>query len=437
MKLSFSKLFFSSCLILAAAGTELFPAQPVPFSVRDNMFNQADSGTLGLPYPEGIETSTVWSAEHDGDHFCNGAVITFFNGKYYCQWQSSKDDEDAPDTHVMYSTSSDAVSWSTPRILCPALSPSSSSAGAYRSSGGWIVCSSTADADNTAVAGTAAVSNGTARKGTQAPAAMLTALINEWPADITPRGGRTLYMTTRDGIHWTEPKPVTMKDGSPLNAVFEQDPHIISGGRIIGAAHFQPGLFVSPIYTDDPTGTGGWVRAKFTAHDSGSSTSVEMEPSLFVNSSGNIVMIFRDQNSSFVKLASVSTDRGESWTPAVKTAMPDARTKQSAGNFDDGTSFMVGNPVNSKMRIPLAVTLSKDGMRFDSSYLLRSAQSENSGNSQNPHVERLEVKFPGKAKKPGFHYPKSFVHNGYLFVVYTESKEAVKCTRIPVVSLEK
>lgn len=414
MKLSFSKLFFSSCLILAAAGTELFPAQPVPFSVRDNMFNQADSGTLGLPYPEGIETSTVWSAEHDGDHFCNGAVITFFNGKYYCQWQSSKDDEDAPDTHVMYSTSSDAVSWSTPRVLCPARSSSSSSAGAYRSSGGWIVCSN-------------------AREGTQAPAVMLTALINEWPADITPRGGRTLFMTTQDGIHWTEPKPVTMKDGSPLNAVFEQDPHIIRGGRIVGAAHFQPGLFVSPIYTDNPTGTGGWVRAKFTAHDSGSSTSVEMEPSLFVNSSGNIVMIFRDQSSSFVKLASISTDNGETWTPAVKTAMPDARTKQSAGNFDDGTSFMVGNPVNNKIRSPLAVTLSKDGMLFDTSYLLRSTNGGNSGSSP----EHLEVRFPGKAKKTGFHYPKSFVHNGYLFVVYTENKEAVKCTRIPVVSLEK
>ncbi len=384
MKRFLTSLALSSFIALVSASAD------APFSARENLFDQKNTDTLGLDYPDGLETVTVFKAGESGDKFANGVVLIPFNGKLYCQWQSSEKDEDAPDTKVVYSVSSDdGKTWSKPSVLAKTIPDG------YRSSGGWWT------------------------DGKQ-----LVAFINEWPDKIKPRGGRTLFMTSTDGKKWSKLKPLMMKNGKPLDAIFEQDPHALPDGRIICAAHFQPGLFVSPIYTDDPSGTKGWVRSEFKSNDSGSNTSSEMEPSWFYNEDKNPVMIFRDQDSSFLKLASISTDRGESWTLSEKTNFPDARTKQSAGNLPDDTAYIVGNPVDNKLRSPLAVVLSKDGKTFDRAFLLRSTSSD------------LEVVYAGKAKRKGFHYPKSIVHNGYLYAAYTTNKELVEITRVPLESLK-
>ena len=90
---------------------------------------------------------------------------------------------------------------------------------------------------------------------------------------------------------------------------------------------------------------------------------------------GTIVMLFRDQKSSFRKLASVSHDRGGSWSKPQITDIPDARTKQCAGNLPDGTSYMVCCPANGKWRWPLVLLLSQDGVRFSQAVLLRGGQT--------------------------------------------------------------
>ena len=62
------------------------------------------------------------------------------------------------------------------------------------------------------------------------------------------------------------------------------------------------------------------------------------------------------------------------------TNMPDSRAKQCAGNLIDGTVFFVNNPgkvtndENKTWRVPLAITLSKDGFIFSKTYLLRSGK---------------------------------------------------------------
>ena len=60
-----------------------------------------------------------------------------------------------------------------------------------------------------------------------------------------------------------------MADGTPMCGVLEQDPYPMADGRIVGACHFQPGLHVCPVYTDDPTGHGGWHRTNFHDEDRG------------------------------------------------------------------------------------------------------------------------------------------------------------------------
>jgi LPXTG-motif cell wall-anchored protein len=363
-----------------------------PFSVVDGLFDQTKVETnLGLDKIDGAETVTVFTATDDTDHYCNGVVMAEFKGKLYCQWQSSQTDEDAEDTWVAYSVSdNEGKTWSAPKVLAASIE------NGYCSSGGWYV-------------------NGD----------KLVSYINVWRSETTPRGGFAYYTESTDGENWSAIQPVLMKDGTPMKGIIEQDPHVLASGRIICAAHFQPGLFLNPIYTDDPSGVKGWVRAQYTniPQTGTPETSLEMEPSLFVNEDGNIVMTFRDQSSSFVRLAAVSTDQGETWSDAVSTNMPDCRAKQSAGNLPDGTAYLVGCSVNNKNRWPLTITLSADGKTFNKAYVLRT------------YDEFPALKYTGKAKRLGFHYPKSVVIGDYLYISYATSKEYVQYTRIPLAAI--
>ena len=342
--------------------------------------------TLSLTMTDDTKTVTIFSPDDETHHYANGVVMTAFKDVLYCMWQSSKTDEDAPETCVMYSQSTDeGVTWTKPELLAAATDSS------YCTSGGWI---STKDT--------------------------LTAFINVWPKGMQPIGGNTYYIISTDGETWSHPQPVRMADGQPMLGIIEQDPYPTFDGWIVGAAHFQPGLHVAPIYTDDPTGRSGWHRAHMKIHDRGKQ-SQELEPSLYQQRDGTLTMVFRDQNSSYRKMASMSHDRGETWTEPVITNIPDARVKQSAGNLPDGTAYLVGNPTGAKCRYPLVALFSDDGIRFDKAILLRAGSSD-----------LQPQRYPGKAKTLGYNYPKSMVYNGKLYVAYATNKEDVECTIINI-----
>ena len=365
-----------------------------PFSVTSGLFNQ-DATDLGLSRAPGSQTITVFTPTASSDHYGNGVVMTGFKGKLYCQWQSSAVDEDAADTWVAYSigtvdkfaNGSQIETWSTPRELAPTMQ------NGIRTSGGWNVFNDT-----------------------------LIAFINVWPDSMNPRGGFAYYRESADGITWGELIPVLMKDGKQMAAIIEQDPHEYDG-RLYNAAHFQPGLLANPIYTDDLSGRTGWVKAKYTNMDHSGSNSREMEPSLFRNNDGEIVMTFRDQNSTYYRLASVSKDRGATWSTTEITNMPDSRAKQSAGNLPDGSVYLVSNPVTNKTRIPLSITLSRDGKVFDRAYNLR---------TQGELPDRV---YEGQYKSIGYHYPKTMRYGDYLYVSYSTNKELIEYTRIPLAEI--
>jgi hypothetical protein len=134
-------------------------------------------------------------------------------------------------------------------------------------------------------------------------------------------------------------------------------------------------------------------------------------------------MVFRDQASSFRQLASESCDSGETWTTPVLTDMPDSRAKQSAGNLPGGTAFLVNAPRADKLRVPLAITLSRDGRHFDRAWMLRGP------------ADLQPLRFEGLYKRPGYHYPKSVIWNDHLYVGYATNKEDVELTRVLLVSL--
>ena len=195
------------------------------------------------------------------------------------------------------------------------------------------------------------------------------------------------------------------------------------------AFHMRPGMIARPWFTDDPLGRTGWRPGAYqnlprdisgAAAEHEKRLSREIEPSLFRRADGCLVMVFRDEELSFRQIATESCDRGETWSTPVLTDMPDSRAKQSAGNLPGGTAYLVNAPNRDRPRIPLAVTLSDDGRTFDRSFLLR-------GQGDLQHL-----RFEGQYKRPGYHYPKSVVWNGHLYVAYAANKEDVQVTRVPV-----
>ncbi|MDM8161597.1 sialidase family protein [Labilibaculum sp. K2S] len=362
----------------------------VPFKVHP-LFNFDQPETLGLPFAKGLETVTIFAPQNGDNKYNHGVVLFPYKGMLYSQWQSSSVDEDGEDTQVFYSRSKNGKDWSKPSALTKKWKHG------IKTSGGWWSDGNT-----------------------------LVAYICNWPdKNEGAKEGYTEYITSTDGIHWKSPKALTNSNGQPVLGIIEQDVHALKNGRIITAFHMQPGLIVTPFYTNDPLGISGWTAGKMiNMPTDNKNISREIEPSWFYRKDSTIVMIFRDQNNSFKKLASLSKDNGANWTTPVIVDTPDSRAKQSAGNLSDGTAFMVNNPSGNKSRFPLAITLSKDGFTFDHAYLLRSGNED-----------LQPMRFKGKYKRIGYSYPKSVIWGDYLYVSYATNKEDVELTKIPIDSL--
>ncbi|GGK23111.1 hypothetical protein GCM10007962_16670 [Yeosuana aromativorans] len=362
----------------------------IPFRVNQ-LFDFNQPQTLGLDFVKGIETSTIFSPQENDNKYNHGVVLFPFKGMLYAQWQSSSVDEDGSDTQVFYSRSLNGTDWEQPVAMTQKWKQG------IKTSGGWWSDGNT-----------------------------LVAYICVWP-DKTKgfKEGYTEYITSIDGIHWEDSKQVMGSNGQPVLGIIEQDVHALPNGRLITAFHMQPGLMVTPYFTDNPLGISGWKAGKMDHLTSNNkSMSRELEPSWFYRKDGAVIMVFRDQNSTFKKLASISKDNGLTWTLPELVDTPDSRAKQSAGNLPDGTAFMVNNPSGNKSRFPLVITLSKDGFLFDKAYLLRSG-----GKDLQP------LRFKGRYKRAGYSYPKSVIWGDYLYVSYATNKEDVQCTKIPIDSL--
>lgn len=380
--------FFIFMVLISISCTQ----ERIPFKVHP-LFNLQDSVRLGLEYAQDIETTTVFSPGVQENKYNHGAVLFSFKEKLYVQWQSSSVDEDGPDTRVFYSTSNSGREWAVPEALTEIRDQEITTSGGWWSDGQQLI-----------------------------------AFINVWENNGNQvKQGHSEYMSTTDGIHWTEARQVLDNSGFPVNGIIEQDMKRLPSGRILTAFHMQPGLHATPYYTENPLAIAGWKAGLFHhLTTNNQDMSRELEPSWFLRNDGSIVMIFRDQHSTFKKLASLSEDNGNSWTPPVIIETPDSRSKQSAGNLPDGTAYMVNNPSGNKKRYPLVITLSKDGFLFDRAFLLRDGGED----------LRL-MRFAGRYKRPGYSYPKSYVWKKYLYVAYATNKEVVEVTRVPLSSISQ
>ena len=140
-------------------------------------------------------------------------------------------------------------------------------------------------------------------------------------------------------------------------------------------------------------------------------------------------MIFRTKSGDPWIYASLSKDKGASWSRPAKTNFPDATARAFAGNLPDGTAFIISNPsrVPNKRhpsigrRNPLTIALSKDGVLFDRAFVIRS--------------EETSMRFKGINKLDGWQYPTAVVWKDHLYVAYSINKEDEGITRIALPDL--
>lgn len=364
-----------------------------PFMV-DSLFDFSKPKTLGLQFAKNSETYSIFKPNINENKYNHGVVLFPHKGMLYAQWQSSSRDEDGEDTQVFYSRSSNGKEWDKPKPLS-FVKPNQ-----ITTSGGWWSKGDT-----------------------------LVAYLNVWNTNKDNiKQGQTFYKTSTDGENWEHQKEVLDYNNKPIYGIIEQDIRSLPDGRLLTAFHMQPGLHVSPYFTDSSLGLKGWVKGKMNNLPSKNSLiSRELEPSWFNQKDSSIVMVFRDQNSTYKKLASTSKDKGETWSTPMLINTPDSRAKQSAGNLPNGIAFMVNNPSGNKNRFPLVITLSSDGYLFDKAFLLRSGGED----------LQLMKETSGKYKRIGYSYPKSVLWENYLYVAYATNKEDIELTRIPLTSLSE
>ena len=133
------------------------------------------------------------------------------------------------------------------------------------------------------------------------------------------------------------------------------------------------------------------------------------EPCWWLLPDNNLAALFRDNKGSGYIYRSFSADNGKSWSAPVKTNFPDAQSKFSSTRLKDGRYVLVSN-ANHKKRDPLVISISNDGLVFDKMYYLVGGR----------HVD----------------YPHVIEHDGNLLIAFAGGKQTVEVIKVRLSDLD-
>ncbi|MCA9097240.1 MAG: exo-alpha-sialidase [Planctomycetaceae bacterium] len=134
------------------------------------------------------------------------------------------------------------------------------------------------------------------------------------------------------------------------------------------------------------------------------------EPLWWTLPDGRLAAMFRDNRKSGFLYRSLSSDNGRTWSKPVKTNFPDAASKLHGFRLADGRYVLVSN-ANPKMRDPLVLSLSDDGLVFN----------------------RMGYLVGGRRVD----YPHSMEHEGRLYVAFSGGKQTVELLTIELEKLRE
>lgn len=344
-----------------------------------------ERGRVDLPFVEGVEHYLIYEGSAPDSRFNHVPRILYHGGVFYACWNTHPRDEDAPGMYPLAAISRDGKNWSSAFELFPALGP----VGWGQSSGVWVTIQPVDYAESWVVVDDVVYS---------------TATIYEWVDGGRNKLGVIARSVGPDGslgpIFWLSGDSINQQK---LSMTFPdaRDPEVAPLVQKL-----QKNLLRM------------WSSKEYTAADGHRLT----ELTYYTRPDGVMTTLGRDLNWSYGLLyACHSYDGGVTWTPMLRTNIPDCPSMSNAGTLPDGGVYLIHNPVYLQ-RDPLIISLSKDGVNFDRAAVIRSNAPPS--------------RYTGIGKGDGYQYPASVIAEGALWVIHSINKEDIAISRIPLESLQ-
>jgi alpha-L-rhamnosidase len=226
----------------------------------------------------------------------------------------------------------------------------------------------------------------------------------------SPSNWKGWMKTSKDnGITWSEAKALPEGFIGPV----KNKPVLVSGQRLIApSSKEEKGWRVHFEISDDVGKTWKMVGPINDGKEIGA-----IQPTVFKHADGKLQILARSENRAIVE--SWSTDKGDTWSPLVKTSLPNNNAGLDGVTLKDGRHLLVYNHIlgdNNKAwgpRTPLNVAYTKDGTNWFASVVL-----ENSPISEYSYPSVIESA------------------DGMVHIVYTWRRQKVKYVKIDPSKLE-
>jgi hypothetical protein len=338
-----------------------------------------------------------------GWSFAHHPCITFFKGLFYVIWSNGRMNEDDAGQRIMVSTSEDFDVWTDPIPFID--SKMGEKYEVVLSPGGFYI-----------------------HDDILAFYYSQFEYIDEWMEDGHRKPGnkghknhKTWCITSKDGTNWSEPVFISETIGSNY-------PLALHSGRLL-----YPGSTYHA-YTDNPDGIHGWTLAGIYPEEMDTSLfsddsagielvkeytgrSVSLCEGSFIQTEDDVIHMMLRSGTDYLWVTE-SCDDAETWSEPEPTNFTDNRTKFHFGRLPDGTFFYVGtpDPFPPRTRHVLALSLSKDGLDYTRHYILQD--------------EQYKAQFIGLDKNGIYGYPKTMIHDGYLYITVSICKESIIVMRV-------
>jgi len=361
------------------------------------------SGTTrqdGGPWPEvfdkiDVERVRIATGTPQFGTYNHQSGICKWQDRYWYVFSNSAVDEEVPGMRTMISSSEDLKQWSEPTCVAPGDVDSEmwrQTGGVYPHGDRLVVFVQTKKFYHPTA--TAGMSGG----------------------DITREKHRVGLFWSTDAVNWTEQNVAD-------DCYWFEAPKLTAESRLLcgGTLSNRPIVFLWP--GDDPFEQPELVPIPYDDfHSLDAGRFPYGEHSWYQIDDGTIVLFMRNETDELRLRVSLSEDGGKSWTEPMLSDIPDSMSRVSAGRLADGRFYLVNNAIADLLnRVPLMISLSDDGYKFDQQLLLLS--------------EPTKISFPGALKAHGYQYPCTMVEEDRLIVTYSVNKEHMELLTVDVSKL--
>jgi hypothetical protein len=349
----------------------------------------------GLPVLEGTSHYTVYSVGTTLGTFNHGVNMSYANGIIFATWSSHDGYEGAAGTRILYSKSSDGgQSWSPTAVMIDSIG----AMGAPPATG-TALTSRQVEVKNGRMYMLASVRDITGWDGTGDDIVPVTTFLGLVAVNLDDQGD------PYGPVFW-------LKDDAPASHSSMEDWNSLDSTAY-------------PYAVNDTKDINGGLSAVYhykatydvTASDGASLT----EPTFYTAADGQQIALFRTGSAPLALYAAVRADYNSAWSDAELSPIPDSHSLNQAVVLPDGSVVLIGNNVpDLYYRDVLVISRSIEGYDFNLAWALR----------YDPPA--IVYKNTGDHKGTGYQYPGTVLVGENLWVGYSENKESVEVTKVPL-----